>query len=84
MIRPMPTVAMLELPSANGKSLIPALGVGEWLHAEILVDTGSIHNEDHTHLLDANIRVMWASSALTKKGRTVVGQAEQVAFRAGG
>jgi len=35
-------------------------------------------------ILDADIRVMWASAAFAKKGRTVVGQAEQVAFRAGG
>ncbi len=36
------------------------------------------------HLLDADIRVMWASSSFEKQGRTVLGQAEQVAFRAGG
>ncbi len=56
----------------------------EWLQAEILADTGSIHNEDHVHLLDADIRVMWASSSFEKQGRRVLGQAEQVAFRAGG
>jgi hypothetical protein len=58
--------------------------VWEWLSAEILAETGSIHNEDHAHLLDADIRVMWASSSFQKQGRTVLGQAEQVAFRAGG
>lgn len=64
--------------------LSPAPEVWDWLQAEILADTGSIHNEDHAHLIDADIRVMWASAAFTKKGRAVVGQAEQVAFRAGG
>lgn len=64
--------------------LVPAPEVWEWLQTEILADTGSIHNEDHAHLIDADIRVMWASSAFSKKGRTVVGQAEEVAFRAGG
>ncbi|VVO68190.1 hypothetical protein PS865_01179 [Pseudomonas fluorescens] len=63
---------------------MPAPEMWEWLQTEILADTGSIHNEDHAHLIDADIRVMWASAAFTKKGRTVVGQAEQVAFRAGG
>ncbi|EPM72545.1 hypothetical protein A584_04750 [Pseudomonas syringae pv. theae ICMP 3923] len=33
--------------------------VWEWLQAEILADTGSIHNEDHAHLIDADIRVIW-------------------------
>ncbi len=62
----------------------PAPEVWEWLQAEILADTGTIHNEDHSHLLNADIRIMWASSSYEKQGRTVLGQAEQVAFRAGG
>jgi hypothetical protein len=82
----MPPLSLLELSelSSFGIRLTPAPEVWEWLQAEILADTGSIHNEDHAHLIDANVRVMWASAAFTKKGRTVVGQAEQVAFRAGG
>jgi hypothetical protein len=83
MIRPMPPAAVLKLADF-GIRLTPAPEVWEWLQAEILSSTGSIHNEDHAHLLDADIRIMWASSAFTKKGRTVLGQAEEVAFRAGG
>ncbi|MDD1009411.1 hypothetical protein M5G27_18200 [Pseudomonas shahriarae] len=84
--RPHPPASLLELSELSdfGIRLIHAPEVWEWLQAEILADTGSIHNEDHAHLIDAGIRVMWASAAFTKKGRTVVGQAEQVAFRAGG
>ncbi|SED32617.1 hypothetical protein SAMN05216205_4917 [Pseudomonas mohnii] len=86
MERPMPPASLLELSELSdfGIRLTPAPEVWEWLQAEILANTGSIHNEDHAHLLDADIRVMWASAAFAKKGRTVVGQAEQVAFRAGG
>lgn len=82
----MPPESLLDLSelSSLGIRLIPAPEVWEWLQAEILADTGSIHNEDHAHLIDADVRVMWASAAFTKKGRMVVGQAEQVAFRAGG
>ncbi|MBP0943104.1 putative metallopeptidase [Pseudomonas alliivorans] len=64
--------------------LTPASDVWEWLQAEILAYTGSIHNEDHAHLIHADIRVMWASTSFEKQGRRVLGQAEQVAFRAGG
>lgn len=64
--------------------LEPAPEVWHWVLAEILVDTGSIHNGDHAHLIDADIAVMWASSSFEKQGRRVLGQAEQVAFRAGG
>ena len=86
MDRPYPPAALLELSDLSdfGIRLTPAPEVWEWLYSEILSDTGSIHNEDHAHLIDADVRVMWASAAFTKKGRTVVGQAEQVAFRAGG
>ncbi|MDP9528510.1 putative metallopeptidase [Pseudomonas protegens] len=86
MQRPMPPASLLELAGLSdfGIRLTPAPEVWEWLQAEILADTGSIHNEDHAHLLDADIRVMWASSSFEKQGRTVLGQAEQVAFRAGG
>ena len=64
--------------------LRPAPDVWEWIQQEILATTGSIHNEDHAHLLDANIGVLWASSGFAKQGRVVLGQAEQVMFRAGG
>jgi hypothetical protein len=86
MDRPVPPASLLELSGLSdfGIRLTPAPEVWEWLQAEILADTGSIHNEDHAHLIDADIRVMWASAAFNKKGRTVVGQAEEVAFRAGG
>jgi hypothetical protein len=86
MERPYPPASLLELSDLSnfGIRMIPAPEVWEWLQAEILAYTGSIRNEDHAHMIDADIRVMWASSAFTKKGRTVVGQAEQVAFRAGG
>lgn len=86
MDRPLPPSSLLELPELSdlGIRLTPAPEVREWVQAEILSDTGSIHNPDHAHLLDADIRVMWASSSFEKQGRTVLGQAEQVAFRAGG
>lgn len=86
MDRPYPPSSLLELSDQSdvGIRLTPAPEVWEWLQTEVLADTGSIHNEDHAHLLDADIRVMWASSSFAKQGRTVLGQAEQVAFRAGG
>ncbi len=60
MDRPCPPLSLLELSELPdfGIRLAPAPEVWGWLQAEILVDTGSIHNEDHAHLLDADIRVM--------------------------
>ena len=86
MKRPMPPSLLVEQSELSdfGIRLSPAPEVWEWLQAEIFAGTGTIHNEDHAHLLDADIRIMWASSSFNKQGRTVLGQAEQVAFRAGG
>ncbi|MGN8259502.1 putative metallopeptidase [Pseudomonas sp. SMSB3] len=81
MSRPMPPADLLE---SLWLTLQPTPDVWEWIQAEILATTGSIHNEEHTHLIDASIGVLWASSAFAKKGRTVLGQAEQVMHRAGG
>ncbi|WP_415821368.1 putative metallopeptidase, partial [Enterobacter cloacae] len=64
--------------------LIPANEVHEWVSRQILSDTGSIHNPDHEHLLEADLCFMWASDSFAKKGRHVLGQAEQVMLRAGG
>ncbi|RMN71566.1 Prophage PssSM-02, Orf45 [Pseudomonas syringae] len=81
MDRPGPPSSLSESVFA---CLVPAPEVLGWLQAEILAEDGNIHNPDHAHLLDADIRVMWASSSFEKQGRRVLGQAEQVAFRAGG
>ncbi|WP_110947399.1 putative metallopeptidase [Pseudomonas bohemica] len=86
MNRPFPPTSLLELSGQSGIGirLTPAPEAWEWINKQILSVTGSIHNPDHAHLIDADIAVMWASSSFEKQGRHVLGQAEQVAFRAGG
>lgn len=64
--------------------LIPAPEIGEWVNSQILSADGYLHNPDHGHLIDADLRFMWASSAFAKQGRTVLGQAESVMMRVGG
>lgn len=65
-------------------AITPAVGLSEWINENILSDNGKLYNPDHSHLIDADVCFMWASSAFAKKGRTVLGQAEEVAMRAGG
>jgi len=81
--RPMPSAGFIDQFRMH-IGLTPATGLSEWITENILSDTGYLHNPDHSHLIDADIRFMWASAAFTKKGRTVLGQAEEVAMRAGG
>jgi hypothetical protein len=86
MERPLPPASLLDMHGLSdfGIRLVPAPHVWKWMQAEILAETGTIHNEDHAHLIDADIAVMWASASFERQGRRVLGQVEQVAFRAGG
>lgn len=81
MDRPIPPPHLLDQVFLT---LCPAPEVWAWINVEILADTGSLHNPDHAHLLNAGVQVLWASQSFAKQGRTVLGQAEQVMHRAGG
>ncbi|KCB25142.1 putative metallopeptidase [Bordetella hinzii] len=63
---------------------VPAPELLAWAEQTILAPGGPLHNSDHAHLVDADLAFLWAPSAFEKAGRTVLGQAEQVMFRAGG
>ncbi len=62
----------------------PAPELLAWVEQTILAPGGALHNPDHAHLLDADLAFLWAPDAFERAGRTVLGQAEQVMFRAGG
>lgn len=62
-------------------SFAPAPEVLQWIHDQVISDTGAIHNPDHRHLRDADLAVLWADGGFTSKMRTVIGTAEEVAFR---
>ena len=81
--RPLPSSAFVE-EFAPYTRLIPADGVWQWVQANIIAESGHLHNPDHIHLAAADIGFLWAANAFSKKGRTVLGQAEEVMFRAGG
>ncbi|WP_097084299.1 MULTISPECIES: putative metallopeptidase [unclassified Pseudomonas] len=86
MDRPIPPASLLELSelTMSGIRLEPCPMVWDWIQATILSAEGDLHNPEHAHLIDAPVRVLWASSCFEKAGRTVLGQAESVMFRAGG
>lgn len=82
--RPFPPADLVGDDAPVFTTLRPAPEIGDWVQKTILADDGPLHNPDHAHLIDADLCFLWASSAFGKQGRTVVGQAEQVMFRAGG
>ncbi|ADP15389.1 putative metallopeptidase [Achromobacter xylosoxidans] len=63
---------------------LPAPDLLAWVEETILASGSPLHNPDHAHLVDADLAFLWAPAAFEKAGRTVLGQAEQVMFRAGG
>lgn len=81
MARPVPPMEFLDSPWTEFR---PAPEVADWIRREVLQDTGSIHNPEHKHVGFADFEVLWASAGFGKQMRTVIGQAEQVMFRAGG
>ncbi|HEX7687363.1 MAG TPA: putative metallopeptidase [Burkholderiaceae bacterium] len=78
-----PRVPRRPRPPADGR-MQPAAEVLEWIERYILRETGELHNPEHRHLIGADLQVMWAPQGFAKKGRTVVGTAEEVSFRSGG
>lgn len=81
--RPMPPLDPDETYHLYNR-VYPANDVLEWVSDQILSEDGQLYNPDHFHLIEADICIMWADTAFTKQGRAVLGQAEQVAMRAGG
>lgn len=64
------------------RSFAPAPLVRAWIQAAILEEDGLLHNPDHAHLLNADFEVLWAAGGFESKMRRVVGQCEEVIFRA--
>lgn len=53
-----------------------AADLPEWTHATFLEEGAGLHNPDHSHLIDADIGFLWASSGYVKQGRQVLGLTE--------
>jgi hypothetical protein len=68
----MPPASLLEVSGAVefGIRVTPAPAVCEWLQAEILANTGSIHNEDHGHLTKKAKRSLSMSMARPSSAKT--------------
>ncbi|GAB1578656.1 putative metallopeptidase [Bordetella petrii] len=79
MKRPIPSQSLRE-----ERQFQPAAELGAWVDAQILAERGALYNPDHAHLMGADLCFLWAASGFAKAGRYVLGQAEQVMFRAGG
>lgn len=82
MTRPYPPEQLLDPELFHGLYL-PAPDVVEWIEKTFLDDESPLFNEEHIHLKEASIGVLWTNDANAKLGRAVVGQAEMPLFRCG-
>lgn len=83
--RPMPPEGLGDISGeAPHTSIVPAKGLGLWVQETFIREGGALFNPEHQHLSEADLEFLWAGSAFVKQGRTVLGQAEEVMFRAGG
>lgn len=78
--RPMPPAELLD---PIGARITPAPAVLAWaLETFIDDESAPTFNEDHAHLRGASIGFMWAPSTFERQARIVIGQTEEVIFRA--
>lgn len=83
--RPMPPLGLGDLSGqAPHTTIVPAEGLSLWVQETFIREGAALFNPEHQHLADADLEFLWAGNAFVKQGRTVLGQAEEVMFRAGG
>ncbi len=61
----------------------PAPELREWAVNTFIDPDGPLANEDHIHLVDADIGFLWAAAPNTRQMNSVVGEAEMPTFRCG-
>lgn len=67
----------------NDSPFAPGPEIWEWVAENILEEGGPLHNPDHAHLQQAHIGFIWAGTENARRGRQVIGQAEDPVFRCG-
>lgn len=82
--RPMPPREMGEfIDGRRMPSYAPALEMSQWVHETFLRPGAPLHNDEHKHLMDADIGFLWAAEYYAKQMRRILGQTEEVLFRVG-
>lgn len=61
----------------------PARDIRPFIDAAILDEAGPLYNPEHSHLAAASIGFLWTNTDNRRRGRAVVGEAEQPNFKGG-
>lgn len=72
--RPAPPAELLA--DLAPSRFLPAPELADWCRVVFVDEGGPLHNEEHSHLTDASIGVLWTNVANGRQGRRIIGQAE--------
>lgn len=79
--RPQPPEFLFDLSKLD--HFTPAFNVGQWVTEALLAEESPLYNPDHDHLHHAKIGYLWTNAINSRRGKRVIGQAEDVTFRCG-
>lgn len=79
--RPYPPDEIID-PESFQSMYLPAPDVSAWLKEVFLNEDSPLYNEDHRHLVEADIYVLWTNDGWTRQMNRVAAQAEIVMIRA--
>jgi hypothetical protein len=75
--RPRPPANIASIDNVrDGIRFVPAPELADWILATFIEDGAPLQNEEHAHLRDARIGVLWTIVENGRNGRSIVGQAE--------
>ncbi|ABX15351.1 hypothetical protein [Burkholderia multivorans] len=81
--RPMPPRLLFDDPNWI-RRIVPADGGAERVSETLMREGAPLHNEDHAHLVDADVAYLWAAVENIRQMRRVIAHCEEVTIRAGG
>lgn len=71
--RPFPPRELIE---AMHSEFAPAHEVAKWVRETFIVEGAELKNDDHAHLMSANVEFLWTNVENVKKGRLLLGQCQ--------
>lgn len=73
-----------ELGEDVPECFVPDAPFAEWIRDTFIAASGPLANEDHAHLMDARLGVLWTNAINRRQMRTVIATAEIPQLQAGG
>src|SRR4051794_31486233 len=63
--------ALEEVSEDRPEGFVPDRGFAEWIRETFIAASGPLANEEHEHLMDARLGVLWTNGVNVSKMRTI-------------